>query len=240
MVHVEHHINNIGIVNPIQAGILDPHNVIVDQGVRNVVTCVNSDIQLQINNAAVAPVPVPPTAHPPSRQIIHDHVVQVSHGHMSQINGSKLFEKREEVFRDNDHRINFAYDFLAQNSPRVIGQPFPVAPVYFAYGDGSWNHQRPWAPVPNNRIREKAAHEHFVFVIDEHLTSQQSHRLSAGYEAGGGFQYSSTSCDNFPTRNASFRIFTGENTALIMTNNQYIDTKLGKEQTSDFQLVKLY
>ncbi|ORY20122.1 hypothetical protein BCR33DRAFT_712247 [Rhizoclosmatium globosum] len=39
------------------------------------------------------------------------------------------------------------------------------------------------------RIREKAAHEHFVFVIDEHLTSQRSHRLSAGYEAGGVFQY---------------------------------------------------
>ncbi|ORY48338.1 hypothetical protein BCR33DRAFT_848342 [Rhizoclosmatium globosum] len=232
MVRVDHHINNMGIVNQIQAGILDPHNVIsVDPGIRNVVTCVNSDIQLQINNAAVAPVPVPPPAHPPSRQIIHDHVVQVSHGHMRQINGSKLSEKREEVFRDNDHRINFAYDVLAQNSPRVIGQrtlghwcqwtwmvkhfqsefllqeysrpqhlkwkqssrmkhqraeqalinrmagrmtdtdwnsmqgrivpgarklrrrtrrlnnipAFPVAPVYFAYGDGSWNHQRPWA-----------------------------------------------------------------------------------------------
>ncbi|ORY53068.1 hypothetical protein BCR33DRAFT_732860 [Rhizoclosmatium globosum] len=39
------------------------------------------------------------------------------------------------------------------------------------------------------RIREKAAHEHFVFVIDEHLTSQQSHCLSAGYEAGGVFHY---------------------------------------------------
>ncbi|KAJ3083073.1 hypothetical protein HDU99_000731, partial [Rhizoclosmatium hyalinum] len=80
---------------------------------------------LQINNAAVAPVPVPPPAHPPSRQIIHDHIVQVSHGHMRQINGSKLSEKREEVFRDNDHCINFAYDGSLV-SMDLDGQAFPV------------------------------------------------------------------------------------------------------------------
>jgi hypothetical protein len=87
-------------------------------------------------------------------------------------------------WRDLDHRMNHgdrkwrrrrrrqAHVMSYNNNP----------PVVFSWGDGSWAHQKPWAPMPQQRLVEKAAREHIVFLMNERNTSRMTHLSAAGYE----------------------------------------------------------
>lgn len=60
--------------------------------------------------------------------------------------------------------------------------PYPTDACLLAWGDRSWQHQQPWAPVPRWPLVQKAAAQHVVLLVNEYKTSQVSHLTSGGYE----------------------------------------------------------
>jgi hypothetical protein len=83
----------------------------------------------------------------------------------------------------------------------VMGMaPYATNARVFAWGDRSWDHQKPWAPVPRQvsfiafsqplcsksvclqKLVEVASRNHIVLMVDEFNTSARTHLTGAGYE----------------------------------------------------------
>lgn len=50
--------------------------------------------------------------------------------------------------------------------------PYDLHSRIFAWGQGGFSHQRPWAPIPQQRLMNVAAKDHRVVLVNENMTSQ--------------------------------------------------------------------